>query len=155
MTREKFRYTLDKVQHPEQFPATALIIAPNPPIEATSPPLILLAEDNEANIATISSYLGARGYRLIVARNGREAVSLAKAQHPDLIIMDIQMPGMDGLEAMRLLRADGKFLHTPIVALTALAMPGDRENCISAGANEYLTKPVKLKLLVETIKHLI
>ncbi|GAB1541039.1 hypothetical protein NUACC21_37090 [Scytonema sp. NUACC21] len=156
ITREKFRHTLDKLQHPEQFPTTALIIAPKvSPIEATAPALILLAEDNEANIATTSSYLSARGYRLLLARNGEEAVSLAKAQCPDLMIVDIQMPGMDGLQAMRLIRSDERFIHTPIIAMTALVMPDDRENCIAAGANDYLAKPVKLKQLVEKIKHLL
>ena len=123
--------------------------------KSASPPLILLAEDNEANIATISSYLSGRGYRLILAKNGEEAVNKAGLERPDLILMDIQMPGMDGLEAMRLLRNDPQFANTPIIALTALAMTGDRQKCLLAGANEYLTKPVKLKRLVEVIKDLL
>ncbi len=125
------------------------------PIEINSPTLILLAEDNEANITTISSYLEARGYHLILARNGEEAVNLTKTEYPDLIIMDIQMPQMDGLEAIHQIRAEPQFTHTPIIALTALAMPQDCEKCITAGANHYSTKPVKLKRLVETIQTLL
>ncbi|TAE60856.1 MAG: response regulator [Nostocales cyanobacterium] len=125
------------------------------PIPPKKPHLILIAEDNEANIATISSYLGAKGYNLIMAKNGEEAVDLTLQEHPHLILMDIQMPGMDGIEAMGLIRAQPEFKHIPIIALTALAMTGDKEKCIAAGANEYIAKPVKLKSLVEKIQQLL
>ncbi|AKG20112.1 GAF domain-containing protein [Calothrix sp. 336/3] len=115
-------------------------------------PLILMAEDNEANIITVSSYLTAKGYRLILANNGQEAVDLANSQQPDLILMDIQMPGMDGLEAIKHIRSNPDTINIPIIALTALAMAGDREKCLEAGANDYLTKPVKLKQLANTIQ---
>ena len=72
--------------------------------------------------------------------------------HPDLILMDIQMPEMDGLEAMRHLRADSKLSAIPIIVLTALAMPGDKARCMAAGANDYITKPVSLKSLVKAIE---
>lgn len=91
--------------------------------------LILLAEDNEANIDTMSMSLAWGGYRLIIAKNGWEAVHLAQLHHPDLILMDIQMPEMDGLTATRQLRSDTTTATIPIIALTALAMPGDREIC--------------------------
>ncbi|WRH67787.1 MAG: ATP-binding protein [Planktothrix sp. GU0601_MAG3] len=110
-------------------------------------PLILLAEDNEANIVTFSSYLEAKGYRILLANDGQQAIDLAKAEHPDLILMDIQMPVMDGLEAIKLIRLDPNLADIPIIALTALAMAGDRERCLAAGANEYLAKPVKLRQL--------
>ncbi|MBE9112256.1 response regulator [Nodosilinea sp. LEGE 07298] len=110
-------------------------------------PLILLAEDNEMNVATVSSYLTALGYRLIYAKDGQAAVELAQTQTPDLILMDIQMPGMDGLEAMQLIRSDARCANIPIVALTALVMPGDRERCLAAGASHYLSKPFKMKAL--------
>ncbi|AFZ60064.1 GAF domain-containing protein [Anabaena cylindrica FACHB-243] len=118
-------------------------------------PLILLAEDNEANIITFSSYLEAKGYQIILARDGHEAVNLAKTHQPNLILMDIQMPGMDGLEAMTQIRLDPKLINIPIIALTALAMTGDRERCLEAGANDYLTKPVMLKQLATTIQQLL
>jgi len=110
-------------------------------------PLILLAEDNAANVQTFISYLNAVNYRVIVAKNGKEAVDMAKENSPDIIIMDVQMPIMDGLEATKQIRLDPNLINTPIIALTALAMEGDRDRCLEAGANDYLAKPVKLKQL--------
>ncbi len=118
----------------------------------TKQPLILLAEDNEANISTISGYLEAKGYRILLARHGEAAIELARTQQPDLMLMDIQMPGMDGLEAIERIRSDPNLVNIPIIALTALAMTGDREHCLAAGANDYLAKPVKLKQLAATIQ---
>jgi PAS domain S-box-containing protein len=123
--------------------------------DSQSTPFILLAEDNEANIDTLLGYLEAQGYRLAIARNGKEAVELAKQHPPDLILMDIQMPEMDGLQAMQLIRQEPNLATLPIIALTALAMPKDRERCLAAGANEYLTKPVNLKGLKEAIDQFI
>ena len=119
--------------------------------EKTPSPLILLAEDNESNILTLSAHLQASGYRLIVARDGSEAIQRAREMSPDLILMDIQMPGMDGLEAIQRLRNDTKLATIPIIALTALAMLGDRERCLKAGADEYLSKPVSRTHLIDTI----
>jgi signal transduction histidine kinase/CheY-like chemotaxis protein len=115
---------------------------------------VLLAEDNEENIRTITDYLHAQGYRVVVARNGTEAIERAGEETPDLVLMDVQMPGMDGLEAIRRFRADAtsEVSTVPIIALTALAMPGDRELCLEAGANGYLSKPVGLKHLVKVIE---
>ena len=113
---------------------------------------ILLAEDNEANIDTVSTYLLAMGYQVTIARDGAEAVQRTREKHPDVILMDIQMPGMDGLEAIKRIRADGNLDRAPIIALTALAMPGDRERCLHAGADEYLPKPVSMKNLITVIK---
>ena len=121
---------------------------------AVTNPLILLAEDHEANINTFSSYLIAKGFDLILARNGLEAVARAETDKPDLILMDIQMPQMNGLEAIVKIRQheDTAVSQIPIVAVTALAMPGDREACLEAGANGYLSKPVSLKRLADTIQ---
>jgi len=123
--------------------------------ESTTSPLILLADDNEANTSTIACYLEAKGYRLLLAQNGQEAIAIAKANHPDLILMDIQMPVIDGLEAIKQIRLDPHLLDVPIIALTALAMIGDRERCLAAGANEYIAKPVKLKQLASTMQLLL
>jgi PAS domain S-box-containing protein len=109
--------------------------------------LILLAEDNEANISTFSSYLMAKGYRIILAENGQEAIDLALSARPDLILMDIQMPGIDGIEAITSIRQSPQLVNIPIIALTALVMKGDRERCLAAGANDYLAKPVQLRQL--------
>jgi CheY-like chemotaxis protein len=120
-------------------------------------PSILLAEDNEANIQTFTAYLSAKGFNVDVARNGLDAISHTKTEKPDLVIMDIQMPHMSGLEAIEHIRndTDPAVRDVPIVAVTALAMPGDREICLEAGANDYLSKPVSLKRLVEAVqKHL-
>ena len=123
------------------------VAAPRPAEQA----LILMAEDNEDNITTLLDYLEAHGFQIVVARNGLEAIERATEEKPDLILMDIQMPEMDGLEATRRIRSDATLRDVPIFALTALAMPGDRERCLEAGANEYLSKPVSPRQLVNTI----
>ena len=123
--------------------------------DANRRPLIAIADDNKANVETLSDYLAAKGYDIIVAENGLEAIELTKLHHPAAILMDIQMPVLDGLSAIQQLRRDPQFAKLPIIALTALAMNGDRERCLAAGANEYLTKPVPLRLLAATIQNLI
>jgi len=115
--------------------------------------LILIVEDNSMNLDLYSDYLQSKGYQIAIARTGKEALQRIYEQPPSLILMDIQMPGMDGLEATRRIRAESAFQDTPIVALTALTMPGDRERCLSAGMNEYLSKPVRLGELLLTIEH--
>lgn len=113
---------------------------------------ILIAEDHEVTILATRDYLETRGYQVFIARDGREALSKAEEVFPDIILMDVQMPQLNGLEATRRLRADPRFATLPIIALTAFAMPGDRENCLEAGMNEYLSKPVKLKELEKMIE---
>ena len=90
-----------------------------------------------------------------MTQNGREAIDLAKAHQPDLILMDIQMSIMDGLEAIKQIRLDPNFSNIPIITLTAPAMTGDRDRCLEAGANEYVTKPAKLNQLAASIQQLI
>jgi PAS domain S-box-containing protein len=130
---------------------------PLPPSAEEDTALILLAEDNETNIETTTNYLEAKGYRLMVARNGVDAVAMARDEKPDLILMDVQMPGMDGLEAIQRIRqaSENNVKKVPIIALTALVMPGDRERCLQAGANEYMSKPVKFKALVAKVQELL
>ena len=117
--------------------------------------LVLLAEDNRASILMIGEYLRSQGYRFVEAYDGLEAIEKAEANDPSLILMDIQMPVLDGLEAIRRLRTNPHFAATPIISLTALAMPGDRERCLEAGANEYMAKPVRLNHLKQTIENLL
>ncbi|PZU91582.1 MAG: hypothetical protein DCE90_19530 [Pseudanabaena sp.] len=141
-------------------PFCEISLEPEPAVQSSSEeiapaiadaPLILLAEDNEANVTMFVEYLSLKGYRLMIAHSGRMAIDLAQQTHPDLILMDIQMPEMDGLEAIQHIRQKPELADTPIIALTALAMSGDRDRCIAAGANDYLSKPVSMKQLVKKI----
>ncbi|MCB8942988.1 MAG: GAF domain-containing protein [Ardenticatenaceae bacterium] len=113
---------------------------------------ILLAEDNDVARSFLTDYLEDSGYQVTSARNGQEALARAQQNPPDIILMDIQMPGMDGLEAIRQLRTEYTTATIPIIALTALAMPGDEDRCLQAGANSYLSKPVRLAQLLEAIE---
>lgn len=114
--------------------------------------VILLADDNQIMTETIADYLQAKGYQVVLAHNGLQAIDKARETHPDLILMDVQMPEMDGLEATRRIRADTEIAEIPIIALTALAKPHDKERCLEAGANDYLSKPISFKGLAATIK---
>ena len=116
---------------------------------------LLLAEDNEANVEAVAGYLEDTGYEVLVARDGNEAVAMADLHRPALILMDVQMPHLDGLAATQLLRRRPEFARTPVIALTALAMPGDEARCLAAGATAYITKPVVLKDLTATIRRLL
>lgn len=119
--------------------------------DAKDRPIILLIEDTKEATAMVTDYLQMAGYQVLTAREALTGMELAKRTRPDLILMDIHLPGMDGLEATRRLRADPDFRTLPIIALTALAMPGDRERCLAAGATDYVTKPVSLKKLAAMI----
>jgi CheY-like chemotaxis protein len=122
-------------------------------IEMAAPKgMILLAEDNMSNVLLISEYLESLGYKIVVAHDGLEAIEKAEISNPDLILMDIQIPGINGLDAIARLRSKMEFITVPIIALTALAMPGDRERCLLAGATEYMSKPVSLKSLKQMIE---
>ena len=143
-------------------PAEDLPVAQYAPLKENSQqchsppdPLILLAEDNPTNILTISYYLEEKGYRLLLANNGQEAIDLALAHHPDLILMDIQMPILDGLSAIKRIRLQETISDTPIIALTALAMAEDQERCLAAGANRYFSKPIRFRQLEQTIQELL
>jgi signal transduction histidine kinase/CheY-like chemotaxis protein len=140
--RETESGTLEKLARTAIF--TDLLNVPG----AKYPINVLLAEDNETNITVMVNYLTAKGCEVTVARNGAEALARARESRPDIILMDIQMPEVDGLEAIRIIRSEKNLETIPIIALTALAMPGDRERCLEAGADDYLSKPVNLKVLV-------
>ncbi|PHV61105.1 PAS domain S-box protein [Cyanobacterium aponinum] len=118
-------------------------------------PLILLAEDNEANVISMQNYLEAKGYRLFVAMDGQEAISALSGEKPDLIVMDIQMPKLDGIRAIEYLKQNPDYCNIPIIALTALVSENDREKCLKAGADEYMSKPVRLRDLANHIQRLL
>ncbi|HEY3475525.1 MAG TPA: response regulator, partial [Anaerolineales bacterium] len=120
--------------------------------ETKDRPIILLIEDTREATVMVTDYLQLAGYQVLTARDALTGMDIAKRMHPDLILMDIQLPGMDGLEATRRLRTDPEFRALPIIALTALAMPGDRERCLAAGTTDYVTKPISLKKLAKMIE---
>jgi two-component system, cell cycle response regulator DivK len=105
---------------------------------------ILIADDSEKNRELLRTVLGHLGHTVIEAADGREAVALAETSGPDLFILDLQMPVMDGFAAMRAVRAMEPFREAPVLALTAYAMEGDREKALSAGFSAYLTKPLRM-----------
>lgn len=112
---------------------------------------ILLVEDNAQVAAILFDFLTGKGYNIDIAQDGRAAVEYAVSREPDIILMDIQMPEMDGLEAARRIRSKPNLGDTPIIAMTALAMPGDRERCLEAGMTDYITKPVNLGKLADLL----
>ena len=113
--------------------------------------LILLVEDNPLNRQLLDDILTAQGYETLQGATGVDAIKLARQHRPDLIFMDIQMPEIDGLEAARTLKDDPDTGHIPIVALTALAMPGDKEDILAAGCDDYLAKPVIMDQVVAMV----
>jgi two-component system, cell cycle response regulator DivK len=113
---------------------------------------ILVVEDNEKNMKLFRDVLGATGYRTVEATTGGEAVLLATEQAPDLVLMDIQMPDVDGVEALRRLRADERTAAIPVLAVTAQAMQGDRERFLAEGFDGYLSKPVNVRELIGTVR---
>lgn len=141
--------------HAHNYEADLAVTTSKPVEQPPKHGSILLAEDNESNVLTISDYLESHGYAVRVARNGAVALEMVETYSPDLILMDIQMPVLDGLEAIRRLRMDSRFDKTPIIALTAFVMPGDRERCLEAGATEYISKPASLKSLLQCIQTLL
>ncbi|GAB4434505.1 MAG: hypothetical protein Kow0031_16250 [Anaerolineae bacterium] len=152
---EGSRFTVWLPWHAQPEPKTDDTPTQHPSLAATasSSGTILLVEDHEFNLNTLTDYLSMQGFTVITATNGKEAIERARESTPNLILMDIQMPEMDGLEAIRRLRADPAFVALPIIALTALAMPGDRERCLAAGANDYISKPISLNGLTKTINN--
>jgi two-component system, cell cycle response regulator DivK len=113
---------------------------------------ILVVEDNEKNMKLFRDVLSATGYRTLEAASGEDAVAIALAQQPALVLMDIQLPGIDGIEALGRLRADERTASIPVLALTAQAMSGDRERFLVAGFDGYLSKPVDIAELIQTVK---
>jgi two-component system cell cycle response regulator DivK len=118
-------------------------------------PKILLVEDNEMNRDMLSRRLQRKGYHVVLAVDGQSGVEMAQTQAPDLVLMDMSLPVLDGWEATRRLKADAATQHIPIIALTAHAMSSDREKALEAGCDEYDTKPVELPRLLGKIEALL
>ena len=114
--------------------------------------LVLVVEDNVKNMKLFRDVLQARGYETFEAGTGDDAVELATAQVPDLVLMDIELPGTDGVEALGRLRADDRTAAIPVLALTAQAMHGDRERFLAAGFDGYMSKPVDVLALLDVVK---
>ena len=112
---------------------------------------ILIVEDNEMNLDMLSRRLERQGHTILSATDGRTGMDVAKREQPDLILMDLSLPGMDGWEATRLLKAEEGTRHIPVIALTAHAMEGDRERALGVGCDDFATKPVDLPELLEQI----
>jgi two-component system cell cycle response regulator DivK len=112
---------------------------------------ILVVEDNERNMKLLRDVLQAAGYRLVEATTGRQAVELAAEHAPDLVLMDIQLPDIDGIEALARFRAQDRLASVPVLAVTAQAMQGDRERLTAAGFDGYISKPVDIVALVATV----
>jgi two-component system, cell cycle response regulator DivK len=108
---------------------------------------ILIVEDNERNIKLLRDVLAAHGYRTIEARSGEDAVALGRTERPQLVLMDIQLPGMDGVAALRELRKLAETAATPVIAVTAFAMKDDRERLLAAGFDGYVEKPIDIREL--------
>jgi CheY-like chemotaxis protein len=113
---------------------------------------ILIVEDNEANRLLASAVLERDGFRVAMAGNAEEALDLLSAQTPDLILMDVQLPGVDGLSLTRTLKRDEKMAGIPVVALTALAMLGDRERTLDAGCAGYISKPINTRTFATEVR---
>jgi two-component system, cell cycle response regulator DivK len=118
-------------------------------------PLVLIVEDNARNMTLVRDVLGYAGYRTLEANDGERGVALARSHQPDLILMDIQLPGMDGVEALARLREDASTAAIPVVALTAFAMEEDRERFLAAGFRGYLEKPLSVRELPGQVARLI
>lgn len=112
---------------------------------------ILLVEDNEMNRDMLSRRLKRKGFEVVIAVDGQAGVDMAKSESPDLILMDLSLPIMDGWEATRNIKGDGATQSIPVIALTAHAMQGDEEKALEAGCDDYDTKPVQFKRLLEKI----
>jgi len=118
-------------------------------------PRILLVEDNEMNRDMLSRRLARKGFEVVIAEDGQKGVDMTQSENPDLVLMDMSLPVVDGWEATRRLKASEETKHIPIIALTAHAMAGDREKTLKAGCDDYDTKPIELPRLLEKINALL
>ncbi|SEQ00276.1 response regulator receiver protein [Faunimonas pinastri] len=116
------------------------------------PKTVMIVEDNELNMKLFNDLLRAHGYDTMPMRNGHEALEALETRHPDLIIMDIQLPEISGLEVTRRIKANETIRHIPVIAVTAFAMKGDEERIRQGGCEGYLSKPISVATFIETVK---
>lgn len=116
---------------------------------------IMVVEDNELNMKLFNDLLEAYGYKVVQTRDGREAVKLARETKPDLILMDIQLPEVSGLDVTRWLKEDAELKKIPVIAVTAFAMKGDEEKIRAGGCEDYIAKPISVQHFIETIKRFV
>jgi CheY-like chemotaxis protein len=116
---------------------------------------ILIVEDNEMNRDMLSRRLERKGYKVLIAVDGEQGVAVARANAPDLVLMDMSLPVVDGWEATRRLKADDRLKHIPVIALTAHAMANDRDKALEAGCDDYDTKPIELPRLLAKMEALL
>ena len=114
--------------------------------------LILIVEDNEKNLKLVRDVLQFKGYRTLEAVTGTEGVRLAREEHPDLVLMDIQLPDIDGITALGILRADPLTEKMPVIAVSASVMPDDQQRIVASGFDAYVTKPINVKSFLETVE---
>ncbi|HEY7248489.1 MAG TPA: response regulator [Xanthobacteraceae bacterium] len=113
---------------------------------------VMIVEDNELNMKLFHDLLEAHGYSTVGTRSGTEALDLARKHHPDLILMDIQLPQVSGLEVTKWIKADPELQRIPVIAVTAFAMRGDEERMLQGGCEAYLSKPVSIGRFMETVR---
>lgn len=115
-------------------------------------PLVLVVDDNPTNLRLLSGILETQGYKLLEATDGTEALAVLERETPDLVLLDIQMPDMSGTEVVQRVRTNPRTAHLKLVAITALAMPGDRETILKSGFNDYIAKPYRIADVLEKVK---
>ena len=120
--------------------------------EAEGPKTVLVVEDNELNMKLFNDLLETQGYRVLQVDNGDEAMAMVRAHRPDLVLMDIQLPGQSGLEVTKLLKADPETKAIPVIAVTAFAMRTDEERIRAGGCEDYLAKPISVPVFLEKVK---
>jgi len=151
----RFTVTLPWSEDDNGGPSAPASAMPQAPPAWGHPPRVLVAEDHEPTLELYIAQLARRGCAVIVARTGAEALAMIQSQRPEIVLLDIQIPELDGLRVIRQVRADEAIAATPIIAVTALAMPGDRERILAVGATCYLAKPVSSQTLIATISEVL
>jgi len=113
---------------------------------------VLIVEDNEKNLKLVRDVLKLKGYRVLEAMNATSGLALARNERPDLILMDIQLPDIDGITALKTIRNDERIARTPVIAVSASAMPDEQQKIVASGFDAYITKPIDMKRFLETVE---